>query len=270
MESKKSSRTKVLQRPGDTLSTLPKVGAPLGLVPTNKSPSHRPDLEGARFGSVEIISPEVMWLGKRSKRIMHVLCECVTCGNRSVVSFENLRNGHTKGCRNCNQPAAEYPAWLYARVQAMRARCMNPNNQGYSNYGGRGIKFGFSGVKDGTLWIMRNLGIPSTSSITEQSRIQLDRIDPDGHYEPGNLRWISVNMNQHNKRGNQAVARMHKFRLDHPEVRYADSTLKRMFWSGMTAEEIIEKYNQPSMKPKGKFGTFSTPDQTIASLVRGS
>jgi hypothetical protein len=270
MEPKKSSPTKVLQRPQDISSTLLKVGAPLGIAPANKSQSLRPDLVGLQYGSVKIIDPQVWWLGKRSRRFIHVLCECVGCGYRSVISLSNLQNGKTKGCRDCNQPAPEYPMWLYNRVQAMRSRCMSASNPQYPAYGGRGIKFGFNGVKNGTLWIMNNLGIPNFFNKEERSHIQIDRINPDGHYEPGNLRWISVNLNQYNKSGNQAVARMHKFRIDHPDILYADSTLKRLFWTGMTDLQIIERYKQPSSKPKGRYGTYSTPDHTIASLVRDS
>lgn len=270
MESKKSSHTKVLRRHQDTLSTLPKVGAPLGSAPPNKSESHRPDLVGLRYGSVRIYDPQVFWLGARHRRFIHVLCECVTCGYRNLISLSNLQSGKTKGCRSCNQPDVTYPMWLYNRAQAMKARCDNKSHTHYHAYGGRGVQFMFSGVKEATLWIMNNLGLPEFRTVTERSRIQLDRIDPDGHYEPGNLRWLSVELNQQNKRGNQSVARMHKFRMEHPEIRYADSTLKRFFWAGMTAEQIIEKYNQPSIKPKGKFGTFSTPDPTIALLVRDS
>lgn len=270
MESKKSSPTKVLQRPQDTLFTLPKVGAPLGIVPPNKSESHKPELVGRQYGSVQIIDPNLLWLGSRRRRFIHVLCECVTCGYRNVISLDNLQKGKTRGCRHCNQPEPDYPMWLYNRVQAIRARCLAKTHAHYPAYGGRGIQFKFSGVKHGTLWIMHSLGLPNFSSVSERSRIQLDRIDPNGHYEPGNLRWISVELNQYNKRGNQSVARMHKFRIDHPDIRYSDSTLKRLFWAGMTAEQIVERYNLPSAKPKGKYGTYSTPDPTIASLVRGS
>ena len=160
--------------------------------------------------------------------------------------------------------------WLYNRAQAMKSRCDSKSNNHYPVYGGRGIEFRFSGVKEATLWIMQNLGLPEFKTVAERSRIQLDRINPNGHYEPGNLRWISVELNQQNKRGNQCVARTHKFRMDHPEIRYSDSTLKRFFWAGMTEESIIERYKQPSIKPKGKYGTYSTPDGTIASLVRDS
>lgn len=268
MGSKKSSHTKVLQRPKDTLSTLPKVGAPLGSVPANKSESHRPDLVGLRFGSVKIYDPQVFWLGAKHRRFIHVLCECVTCGYRNLISLSNLQTGKTKGCRACNQPDPVYPMWLYNRVQAMRARCCCPSNEQYPAYGGNGVEFKFSGVKAGTIWIMENLGLPEFSTTAERSRIQIDRIDPYGHYEPGNLRWISVNLNQMNKRGNQSVARMHRFRIDHPDIRYSDSTLKKLFWVGLTAEQIVERYYKPSIKPKGKFGTYSMPDPTIASLVR--
>lgn len=270
MESKKSLRTKVLQQPKDISSTPPKVGAPLGTAPANKSESHRPDLVGLRFGSVKIYDSQVFWLGARQRRFIHVLCECVTCGYRNLISLSNLQSGKTKGCRACNQPEPTYPMWLYNRVQAMRARCCSPSNDQYPAYGGKGVEFRFSGVKEGTLWIMENLGIPEFSTIAERSRIQIDRIDPYGHYEPGNLRWISVELNQQNKRGNQSVARMHKFRLDHPEIRYSDSTLRRFFWAGMTDEQVIRRYHKPSIKPKGKYGTYSTPDPTIASLVRDS
>ena len=270
MESKQSSHTKVLRRQKDILCTQKKVGSPLGSVPANKSESHRPDLVGLQYGSVRIYDPQVFWLGARHRRFIHVLCECVTCGYRNLISLENLQKERTKGCRACNQPPPAYPMWLYNRVQAMKARCCSKNHNHYAAYGGRGIEFRFAGVKQGTIWIMENLGLPPSSSVEERSRIQLDRIDPDGHYEPGNLRWISVELNQYNKRGNQSVARMHKFRIDYPDIRYADSTLKRLFWAGLTAEQIVERYHQPSIKPKGKYGTYSMPDSTIASLVRDS
>jgi hypothetical protein len=270
MESKKSLRTKGLQQQKDILSTPKKVGAPLGIAPANKSESHRPDLVGLQYGSVKIYDPQVFWLGARHRRFIHVLCECVTCGYRNLISLQNLQTGKTKGCRSCNQPEPVYPMWLYNRVQAMRARCCSKSNEQYAAYGGKGVEFRFSGVKQGTVWIMDNLGLPDFSSTIDRSRIQLDRIDPYGHYEPANLRWLSVELNQQNKRGNQCVARTHKFRINHPEIRYADSTLKRFFWAGMTEEQIIERYKQPSIKPKGKYGTYSMPDSTIASLVRDS
>lgn len=251
------------QQPPAISSTRRRAGAPLGSVPANRSPSHRPDLIGQQFGSVKIISPEVLWLGQKQRRHIHVVCECVTCGYRVVVSLSNLQKGRTGGCKPCGNPPPEYPSWLYQRVQAMRARCNCHTDHNYPRYGGRGVEFRFSGVKAATLWIMSNLGIP------ENFRdMHLDRIDPYGHYESGNLRWLSPTHNQHNKRGHQASARMHRFRIDYPQIRYSDATLRDLFGAGLSDEEIAIRFHRPSRKPKGKYGTYSTPDHSIASLVR--
>lgn len=77
----------------------------------------------------------------------------------------------------------------------MRARCGNPNNDSYGDYGARGI-----GVYE--LWnrfevflayILAYLG----ESLPGQS---LDRIDNDGNYEPGNIKWSTAFEQIHNRR----------------------------------------------------------------------
>lgn len=260
-----SSPIKGSQRLRGISSTRWTAGAPLGIAPANKSPSQRPDLVGVRFGSVKIISPEVLWLGAPQRRFIHVVCECETCRYRSLVSLSNLQTGRTKGCRTCNQPAAAYPSWLYARVQAQKHRCDNPNSAQYPAYGGRGIEFRFEGVKAGTLWIMENLGIPEDYKFKD-----LDRINPDGHYEPGNLRWLERRLNLVNRTGEQATAKMHWFRLRFPEVCYADHTMKQLITSGLTSEQLLERWRKSiSTKNKQKYGTYSMPDPAIASLVTG-
>jgi hypothetical protein len=97
--------------------------------------------------------------------------------------------------------------------------------------------------------------------------MQLDRIDNDGHYEPGNLRWSTQQQNLAHTRKRPLSAARDRFRQLYPEVRYADSTLRRLIGEGMTFEEIEDRFhNLDSFKPKGKYGTFSTPDPFIASL----
>ena len=60
---------------------------------------------------------------------------------------------------------------------------------------------------------------------------------------------------------------MFRFRQRHPEVRYADSTLCHMISKGFSDAEIIKRFNTPSSKPKGVYGTFSTPDPDIVSQL---
>lgn len=68
----------------------------------------------------------------------------------------------------------------------MMARCYRPTARGYHNYGGRGIRVyaPWHDLTTALTWLDNNLG-PRPAGMT------LDRIDNDGHYVPGNLKWSS-------------------------------------------------------------------------------
>jgi len=76
--------------------------------------------------------------------------------------------------------------WIYYDA---KYRCQNPNHKRYKNYGGRGILFKFSSFKE---WY-NHIGprLPNQ---------EMDRINNDGHYEIGNLRWTDFSTQQLNKR----------------------------------------------------------------------
>lgn len=112
------------------------------------------------------------------------------------------------------------------------------------------------------IWVQEHLGL--------QRSLELDRIDNNGHYEPGNLRWATGAQNMANGRKQRVSAEFHDFRMRHPEVRYADATLRRLLLNGMTTAQIIARWHTPSSKPKGVYGTFSTADPVIASRLKDS
>src|SRR5690349_9042316 len=79
------------------------------------------------------------------------------------------------------------------RWQAMIRRCTNPSDPSYSNYGGRGIRV-CDRWRESYEAFHGDVGYPPTS---EHS---IDRVDNDGDYEPGNVRWATRTTQQINRR----------------------------------------------------------------------
>jgi hypothetical protein len=81
----------------------------------------------------------------------------------------------------------EHPELL--AIANAKQRCTNPNRPGYENYGGRGILCKIT-YKE----LLNDIG-------SRPSKFHsLDRIDNDGHYEKGNLRWATRKQQNANRR----------------------------------------------------------------------
>lgn len=230
--------------------------------PRRRLVSLAPEMVGTLCGKVRITSTEIVWASQpNGTRRACVKVKCDTCGLEKAVDLQNLKRGMTNGCQHCSQ-GKKWPVWLENRLEAAKSRCENQHDANYARYGARGIRFCFPSVVAGTLWVQENLGLHREK--------QLDRIDNNGHYEPGNLRWVSRRANCNNTR--RSTGRMRtvcEVRTQHPEVRYADSTLGRLARIMTTAEIVNRWSNTKSCKPKGVYGTFSTPDQDTVSLLLG-
>ena len=72
---------------------------------------------------------------------------------------------------------------LYHIWEGMWRRCYNSNRKDYKYYGDRGIRV-WEGFKDMHVFIEEMGPRPSTLH-------SLDKINNDGHYIPGNLRWAT-------------------------------------------------------------------------------
>lgn len=73
----------------------------------------------------------------------------------------------------------------------MRRRCTNPHSEHWPDYGGRGIRFceRWESFEN----FLADMG-------ERPDGMTLDRIDVNGHYEPGNCRWATSSVQQRNKR----------------------------------------------------------------------
>lgn len=82
-----------------------------------------------------------------------------------------------------------------ARKQASKAlrnarqRCTNNKDPSFSNYGALGIEVRFKNISE----LAASIGLPKPGQ-------SLDRINPNGHYEPGNVRWASAAVQAANKK----------------------------------------------------------------------
>jgi len=82
---------------------------------------------------------------------------------------------------------------FYGAWQNMKKRCLNLNYTSYADYGGRGIKVC-------PRWLESFENFRDDMLPTWQKRLQLDRIDNNGNYEPSNCRWATRSQNVKNRR----------------------------------------------------------------------
>jgi hypothetical protein len=211
------------------------------------------DLTGRTFGNLTAI-----YVDKEAKRRAWV-CECA-CGKRTTVATAHLISGHTRSCgcllgatttarstkhgqsKSGSPSRRAYVVWMN-----MKGRCLNPNNPKYPRYGGRGIK-----VCD--RWMdfanfLADMGDrPPGSSI--------DRIDNDGHYEPGNCRWATpIQQQQNNSRNVFLTARGRKACLVEWSriTKVGRKTIRRRLKEGWDVERAVSAPMNPlggRFKPK--------------------
>lgn len=95
----------------------------------------------------------------------------------------------THGCAK----STEYTAWTH-----MIERCYSPNNKHFSDYGGRGIIVCEQ-------WKSSFANFLADVGLKPSPRHSLDRIDNNGHYEPGNVRWATKTDQTRNRRSTRLV-----------------------------------------------------------------
>lgn len=169
---------------------------------------------GERFGRLVVLEETTSKPpGKLRRRSARCLCDCgaettvllqhlfrpngqISCGcakrkGTMTTAFRSTRD--TPRRRPIKHGLAGHPS--YYRWFNMVDRCDNPNHRAYKNYGERGITVAAEWRAPAVFlaYVDAFLGpCPPGHS--------LDRIDNDGNYEPGNIRWASRSEQVRNSR----------------------------------------------------------------------
>jgi len=153
---------------------------------------------GMRFGRLTVQEDQRTTISGR--RFVHCICDC---GTDLLIAQHRLTNSATQSCgcfrtercRLLNRAhgeahgriSTEYRIW-----HGMKNRCLNPAADAFENYGGRGISI-CNEWKDDFSAFVASVGRRPLGTT-------LDRIDNNGNYEPGNVRWATSQTQNRNKR----------------------------------------------------------------------
>lgn len=158
------------------------------------------DLRGMKFGRLTVIERAE---NKGAKVCWRCKCDC---GQETVVQSWNLTHKHTKSCGCIQDETFSLKHGLshtkiYDNWNMMKQRCLNPNIKSYSRYGGRGITVYPEWVDD----FQNFYEYVSKLEHFGEKGYSLDRIDNDGDYCVGNVRWADQKTQGRNRRSNIIV-----------------------------------------------------------------
>ncbi len=115
---------------------------------------------------------------------------CKECRKVAERNYNAGRIKHIKKYKTGYKKTMK-PLGLFSYEQA-RQRCNNPNHASYASYGGRGIEFKLTSFQG----LLIAIG-------PRPKGFSIDRINPNGHYEIGNVRWAPMTIQNRNKRSSK-------------------------------------------------------------------
>ena len=131
---------------------------------------------------------------------------CLACGKEFESYVQSVRRHETKSCgclqkmlmsrRTKTHGLTGHP--LHRKWLGIKRRCYYKKGDHYKYYGARGIKVCEEWLNDSELFINHVTLLPHAL----EDGYTIDRIDNDGDYEPGNIRWATMAQQNANKRMN--------------------------------------------------------------------
>ena len=157
------------------------------------------DITGQTFGRLTVLGrgENHVFPSGQTRPTWRCLCDC---GNEVTVLARNLTTGNTTSCGcfalECRTTHNKYGTKVYRAWDHMIQRCTNPNYHGYIYWGGRGIKVCDEWLNSFDAFYSYVSKLPNS----DDPKRSLDRINNNGNYEPGNVRWATRAEQNANKR----------------------------------------------------------------------
>ena len=154
------------------------------------------DISGNRYGKLVAIR-----FHHSQNHKSYWVCRC-DCGNEKVIRSDCLTRIQSCGCVKKEQDVKNlhiinqhgyYNHPAYRIWCGMMARCFNPHNEAYKDYGGRGITVcnEWQDAKTFCDWMVSN---------GYRKGLSIERIYVNGNYEPSNCTLIPCSEQAYNKR----------------------------------------------------------------------
>lgn len=169
-----------------------------GRLVSGSPPKHQQPYIGLQYGQLTVAG---IIYGVRGG-IKRVECRC-SCGRTTYPHRDNLVAGKSTRCNVCAKAATAatnvqygfvdepHRSRLLNRICAIISRC---ETRPHPRYGGRGIRLHPEWVKDRAAFLRYLITLPGW----DNPDLEIDRINNDGHYEPGNLRFVTRSENMQN------------------------------------------------------------------------
>jgi len=214
------------------------------------------NLTGQRFG--RLVAVELAH--RDDKYVSYWKCQC-DCGKTKIIVLNSLRSGRTKSCgclhiesareritKHGKSKTAEYGIWAN-----IKSRCAGDHHR----YGGRGISMAPEWVDNFPAFLAYVGPRPS-------EKHSIDRINYDGNYEPGNVRWATDEEQANNKSSNHLLTKdgiTKNLTQWSNELGLSQQAIRNRINEGWPEEKVLVPVNTTRIAPRWeKHGESFSPE----------